>query len=120
VGPHSHRPAILVCPGAPVSLCFRVLLPLRHFVHLPSALALITWAPPLFCSAVLLSIAHRCTLRRFATLSMPPRALSLLPPAVSWCSFCGRSNRIPEAAFLARTYAPSKVSEIVDLWKADS
>eukprot|EP00270_Netrium_digitus_P003979 TRINITY_DN1483_c0_g1_i2.p1 TRINITY_DN1483_c0_g1~~TRINITY_DN1483_c0_g1_i2.p1 ORF type:complete len:684 (-),score=220.98 TRINITY_DN1483_c0_g1_i2:13-1824(-) len=29
------------------------------------------------------------------------------------------SGRIPEAAFMARTYAPSKVSEVVALWKAD-
>lgn len=26
-------------------------------------------------------------------------------------------NRLPEAAFFARTYFPSKVSEIMDLWK---
>ncbi|KAJ7540716.1 hypothetical protein O6H91_10G027900 [Diphasiastrum complanatum] len=29
------------------------------------------------------------------------------------------SNRIPEAAFMARTYLPSKVSEIVALWRND-
>jgi len=27
------------------------------------------------------------------------------------------ANRIPEAAFLARTYAPSRVPEVVNLWK---
>ena len=30
-----------------------------------------------------------------------------------------QTNRIPEAAFMARTYAPSRVSEIVTMWKAD-
>ena len=30
-----------------------------------------------------------------------------------------KSNRLPEAAFLARTYLPSHVSRIVGLWKAD-
>ncbi|KAL9267451.1 Coatomer subunit beta'-2-like protein, partial [Drosera capensis] len=29
------------------------------------------------------------------------------------------SNRIPEAAFMARSYLPSKVSEIVDMWRKD-
>lgn len=29
------------------------------------------------------------------------------------------SNRIPEAAFMARAYLPSKVSEIVKLWRTD-
>jgi coatomer subunit beta' len=29
------------------------------------------------------------------------------------------SNRIPEAAFMARSYLPSKVSEIVSLWRND-
>ena len=29
------------------------------------------------------------------------------------------TNRIPEAAFMARTYAPSRVSEIIALWKDD-
>jgi len=29
------------------------------------------------------------------------------------------ANRIPEAAFLARTYAPSRISEIVKLWRED-
>lgn len=29
------------------------------------------------------------------------------------------SGRVPEAAFLARTYAPSKVSEVVALWRND-
>ncbi|KAL8043147.1 hypothetical protein ABFX02_09G099400 [Erythranthe guttata] len=29
------------------------------------------------------------------------------------------SNRIPEAALMARSYLPSKVSEIVDLWRKD-
>jgi coatomer subunit beta' len=29
------------------------------------------------------------------------------------------TNRIPEAAFMARTYAPSRVSEIIELWKSD-
>ena len=29
------------------------------------------------------------------------------------------TGRVPEAAFMARTYAPSKVSEVVALWKAD-
>jgi len=29
------------------------------------------------------------------------------------------SNRLPEAAFFARTYVPSRVDEIVSLWKAD-
>jgi len=29
------------------------------------------------------------------------------------------SKRLPEAAFFARTYLPSRVDEIVDLWKAD-
>ena len=31
--------------------------------------------------------------------------------------FC--SNRIPEAALMARSYLPSKVSEIVALWRKD-
>ena len=31
-----------------------------------------------------------------------------------WCS-----GRIPEAAFLARTYVPSRVSDVVALWKTD-
>lgn len=30
-----------------------------------------------------------------------------------------KTNRLPEAAFFARTYLPSKVDEIVKLWKAD-
>jgi len=30
-----------------------------------------------------------------------------------------KSNRLPEAAFLARTYLPSQVSRIVQLWKED-
>merc|ERR1711973_207541 len=29
----------------------------------------------------------------------------------------GSSNRIPEAAFFARTYLPSEVSRVVDLWR---
>nr|GLL35179.1 coatomer subunit beta'-2-like isoform X1 [Ipomoea trifida] len=29
------------------------------------------------------------------------------------------SNRLPEAAFMARSYLPSKVSEIVEIWKKD-
>jgi coatomer subunit beta' len=29
------------------------------------------------------------------------------------------SKRIPEAAFFARTYMPSKVSEVVALWRQD-
>lgn len=29
------------------------------------------------------------------------------------------SNRIPEAALMARSYLPSKVSEIVSIWKND-
>lgn len=29
------------------------------------------------------------------------------------------SDRIPEAAFFARTYAPSRISEVVTLWKKD-
>jgi coatomer subunit beta' len=29
------------------------------------------------------------------------------------------TGRVPEAAFMARTYAPSRVSEIVQLWKSD-
>ena len=29
------------------------------------------------------------------------------------------SGRIPEAAFLARTYVPSRVSDVVALWKTD-
>ena len=29
------------------------------------------------------------------------------------------TGRIPEAAFMSRTYAPSKVSNVVELWKAD-
>lgn len=29
------------------------------------------------------------------------------------------SNRIPEAAFMARSYLPSKVSEIVAIWRKD-
>ena len=29
------------------------------------------------------------------------------------------TGRVPEAAFMARTYAPSKVSDVVALWKAD-
>lgn len=29
------------------------------------------------------------------------------------------SNRIPEAALMARSYLPSKVSEIVALWRKD-
>ena len=29
------------------------------------------------------------------------------------------SNRIPEAAFMARTYLPSQVSRIVSLWRND-
>ena len=29
------------------------------------------------------------------------------------------TGRIPEAAFMARTYAPSRVSEVVAMWKAD-
>ena len=32
-------------------------------------------------------------------------------------SFC--SNRIPEAALMARSYLPSKVSEIVAIWRKD-
>lgn len=28
-------------------------------------------------------------------------------------------NRIPEAAFMARTYMPSQISRVLDLWKAD-
>lgn len=28
-----------------------------------------------------------------------------------------KTDRIPEAAFFARTYAPSKISSIVELWK---
>ena len=30
-----------------------------------------------------------------------------------------KSERIPEAAFFARTYAPSRVSDVVKLWKAE-
>ena len=30
-----------------------------------------------------------------------------------------KSNRLPEAAFFARTYLPSQVSRIVQLWKED-
>ena len=30
-----------------------------------------------------------------------------------------KSNRLPEAAFLARTYLPNHVSRIVQLWKED-
>lgn len=30
-----------------------------------------------------------------------------------------KTNRLPEAAFFARTYLPSKVDEVVALWKAD-
>lgn len=30
-----------------------------------------------------------------------------------------KSNRLPEAAFLARTYLPSQVPRIVQLWKED-
>lgn len=30
-----------------------------------------------------------------------------------------RTDRIPEAAFFARTYAPSKVSSVVEAWKED-
>lgn len=30
-----------------------------------------------------------------------------------------KTNRLPEAAFFARTYLPSRVEEIVSLWKAD-
>lgn len=29
------------------------------------------------------------------------------------------TGRIPEAAFFARTYAPSKISEVVQLWRGD-
>ena len=29
------------------------------------------------------------------------------------------SNRIPEAAFMARSYLPSKVADIVDIWRKD-
>jgi hypothetical protein len=29
------------------------------------------------------------------------------------------SNRIPEAAFMARSYLPSKVSELVSIWRND-
>jgi hypothetical protein len=29
------------------------------------------------------------------------------------------TGRVPEAAFMARTYAPSRVSQVVALWKAD-
>lgn len=43
------------------------------------------------------------------------------------CAFCYLydkvfffdSNRIPEAALMARSYLPSKVSEIVALWRED-
>ncbi len=30
-----------------------------------------------------------------------------------------KSKRIPEAAFFAKTYCPSRISELVDLWKND-
>ena len=30
-----------------------------------------------------------------------------------------KSKRLPEAAFLARTYLPSQVSRIVQMWKED-
>lgn len=30
-----------------------------------------------------------------------------------------KTERVPEAAMLARTYAPERMSEIVKLWKAD-
>ena len=30
-----------------------------------------------------------------------------------------KANRLPEAAFLARTYLPSQVSRIVQMWKED-
>lgn len=30
-----------------------------------------------------------------------------------------KAKRIPEAAFFAKTYCPSKISEIVELWKQD-
>lgn len=30
-----------------------------------------------------------------------------------------KADRIPEAAFLARTYLPSHVPRIVEAWKAD-
>jgi len=30
-----------------------------------------------------------------------------------------KSKRIPEAAFFAKTYCPSKVTDIVNLWKKD-
>ena len=33
--------------------------------------------------------------------------------------FLFSSNRIPEAALMARSYLPSKVSEIVALWRKD-
>ena len=32
---------------------------------------------------------------------------------------CFCSNRIPEAALMARSYLPSKVSEIVAIWRKD-
>lgn len=34
-------------------------------------------------------------------------------------SFLWYSNRIPEAAFMARTYTPSEVSNVVALWRND-
>ena len=38
--------------------------------------------------------------------------------ARAWtCSW--KLGRVPEAAFMARTYSPSRVSEIVQLWKSD-
>jgi coatomer subunit beta' len=30
-----------------------------------------------------------------------------------------KSNRIPEAAFFARTYAPSRISDVLKIWKSD-
>lgn len=30
-----------------------------------------------------------------------------------------KTDRLPEAALFARTYCPQKISEIVQLWKAD-
>lgn len=45
--------------------------------------------------------------------------LFLLGRPETCISLLCESGRIPEAAFLARTYVPSKVSEVVELWKND-
>lgn len=47
-----------------------------------------------------------------------PLIISSSPRSLDQClELLIRTNRLPEAAFLARTYLPSQVSRVVKLWR---